>query len=99
YFKMKFYSTKSLCKTSNYKKRAILYTDLWESYKAVLPSKRHIAVDKSSEETCHIERFNNTICQRCSNLARKTLSFSKLLEFHKIKIYNFIEYYNHGLSV
>ncbi|MDH4127636.1 MAG: IS1 family transposase, partial [Spirochaetota bacterium] len=36
---------------------------------------------------------------RCSNLVRKTLSFSKLLEFHKIRIYNFIEYYNHGLSV
>jgi len=81
------------------RKRAIFYTDYWDSYKFVLPSKRHRAVDKASGETSHIERFNNTLRQRCSNLVRKTLSFSKSLEFHKIRIYNFIESYNKGLSV
>lgn len=84
---------------ADYRKRALLYTDKWESYQTVLPSKRHKAVDKASGETSHIERFNNTLRQRCSNLVRKTLSFSKSLEYHKKRIYNFIESYNKSLSV
>lgn len=48
----------------------------------VLPSKCHRAVGKESGETNHIERYNNTLRQRCSRLVRKTLSFSKKLANH-----------------
>jgi IS1 family transposase len=83
----------------DYRKRAILYSDKWDSYSKVLPSKRHRAVGKESGETSHIERFNNTLRQRCPNLVRKGLSFSKSGEFHKIRIMNFIEYYNSNITV
>ena len=83
----------------DYRKRALLYTDFWECYKAVLPSKRHRAVGKESGETSHIERFNNTLRQRCSNLVRKTLSFSKSQLFHEIRIKTFINHYNQQLAV
>jgi len=71
-----------------------IYTDFLGSYKAVLPSKRHLAVGKESGNTSHIERFNNTLRQRCSNLVRKTLSFSKSEVFHQIRIKMFIYHYN-----
>jgi len=60
-----------------YRQCAITYTDFWEAYAAVLPSKRHRAVGKESGQTNHIERFNNTLRQRCSRLVRKTLSSRK----------------------
>ncbi|PPT09353.1 hypothetical protein CKA32_006162 [Geitlerinema sp. FC II] len=44
-----------------YRQCATGYTDLWESYQTVLPSKRHKAVEKDSEKTSYIERFNNTL--------------------------------------
>ena len=45
-----------------------MYTDFWEGYAKVLPSKRHRAVGKESGQTAHIELFNNTLRQRCPNL-------------------------------
>jgi insertion element IS1 protein InsB len=84
---------------SDYRKRAVCYTDYRESYSSVLPSKRHRAVGKESGETAHIERFNNTLRQRCANLVRKTLSFSRDEEFHKKRIRHFIDCYNLTKSV
>jgi len=83
----------------DYRKRAIIYTDFWESYANVLPSKRHRAVGKKSGQTAHIERYNNTLRQRCSNLVRKTLSFSRNQEFHEKRIRNFVDNYNAQISV
>jgi insertion element IS1 protein InsB len=83
----------------DYRKRALLYSDYWESYANVLPSKRLRQVSKQSGETAHIERFNNTLRQRCANLVRKTLSFSKKTCFHEHRIRLFIDYYNETLSV
>jgi insertion element IS1 protein InsB len=60
-----------------YRQCAVCYTDFWKAYAAVFPSKRHRAVGKESGQTSHIERFNNTLRQRCSRLVRKTFSFSK----------------------
>ena len=37
-----------------------IYTDHWEAYETVIPSKRHFAVDKGSGLTSYIERVNNT---------------------------------------
>jgi len=49
----------------DYRKRAVIYSDFQESYKNILPSKRLRQVSKKSGETAHIERFNNTLRQRC----------------------------------
>jgi insertion element IS1 protein InsB len=46
-----------------YRQCAICYTDFWQVYAAILPSKRHRAVGKESGQTTHIERFNNTLRQ------------------------------------
>lgn len=77
-----------------YRQCAMIYTDDWEAYKSVLPSKRHRAVGKETGLTSYIERFNNTLRQRVSRLVRKTLSFSKNIENHVGAIWNFIHHYN-----
>ncbi|MEO0757878.1 MAG: IS1 family transposase [Cyanobacteria bacterium J06648_16] len=77
-----------------YRQCAKVYTDYWEAYETVIPSKRHFAVDKDSGLTSYIERFNNTLRQRVSRLVRKTLSFSKKLENHIGAIWTFIHEYN-----
>ena len=61
----------------SYRKRAICYSDFWEAYAKVLPSKRHRPVGKQTGETAHIEHFTTTLRQRCAYLVRRTLSFSK----------------------
>ena len=77
-----------------YRQCAIAYTDFWQSYETVIPRSRHRAVDKSSGETNHIERLNNTFRQRISRLVRKSLSFSKNLDNHIGAIWYFIHHYN-----
>ena len=52
------------------------------SYGIVFPKKRQRAVGKDTGQTNYIERFNNTMRQRISRLARKTLSFPKKLSNH-----------------
>lgn len=83
----------------NYRNIATFYTDFWEAYEKVLPKKNHFAVGKASGLTNHIERFNNTLRQRCSRLVRKTLSFSKKLENHIGAIWYFIHHYNAALRI
>jgi insertion element IS1 protein InsB len=82
-----------------YRQCVKIYTDHWEAYAAVLPSKRHKSVDKESGLTSYIERLNNTLRQRIWRLVRKTLSFSKKLENHKGAIWNFIHDYNHQIRL
>src|SRR5258706_1539923 len=82
----------------DYRKRAICYTDFWAAYQAVLPAKRHRSVGKETGETAHIERFNNTLRQRCANLVRKTLSFSKNVLLHQFRIRLFIDHYNRRIE-
>jgi len=77
-----------------YRQCAVCSTDVWEAYAAMLPSKRHRAVGKESGQTNHIERFNNTLRQRCSRFVRKTLSFSKKLANHMGALWYFIHAYN-----
>jgi insertion element IS1 protein InsB len=82
----------------DYRKRAICYTDFWAAYQVVLPSKRHHPVGKETGETAHIERFNNTLRQRCANLVRKALSFSKNVFLHQFRIRRFIDHYNRRIE-
>ena len=65
-----------------YRQCAVCYTDFWEAYAQVIPSKRHRAVGKETGLTNYIERFNNTLRQRVARLGRATLAFSKKLENH-----------------
>jgi insertion element IS1 protein InsB len=77
-----------------YRQCAKVYTDYWEAYVNVIPSKRHVAVGKDSGLTSCIERLNNTLRQQLSRLVKKTLSFSKKLENHIGAIWMFIHEYN-----
>ena len=83
---------------ADYRKRAVLYSDFWSAYAEVLPSKRHRAVGKETGQTAHIERFNNTLRQRCPNLVRKTLSFSKCKERHQARIRTFVDHHSRPLE-
>lgn len=80
-----------------YRQCAKVYTDYWEAYVTVIPSKRHEAVGKERGLTSYIERLNNTLRQRVSRLVRKTLSFSKKLENHIGAIWLFIHDYNRNI--
>ena len=75
-------------------RRGVLYSDFWESYQKVLPYDRHRAVSKSSGQTSHVERWNNTLRQRLSRFVRKTLSFSKSEEMHEVCLKLFLHRYN-----
>ena len=77
-----------------YRQCAVCYTDFWDAYTAIVPTKRHRAVGKETGHTNHSERFNNTLRQRCSRIVRKTLSFSKTLANHLGAIWYFIHDYN-----
>jgi len=78
--------------------RELLYTDFWQAYCQVIPSKRHHAVGKETGQTNHIERLNNTFRQRISRLVRQSLSFSKKLGNHIGAIWYFIHDYNARLA-
>jgi len=81
-----------------YRQCAVAYTDFWDAYQAIFPTKRHRAVGKETGQTNHIERFNCPMRQRISRLVRKTLSFSKKLENHIGAIWYFIHHYNSSLA-
>lgn len=81
-----------------YRQCAVAYTDFWEAYGAIFPTKRHKAVGKGTGKTNHIERFNCTMRQRISRLVRKTLSFSKKIENHIGTIWYFVHHYNAYLA-
>jgi IS1 family transposase len=77
-----------------YQQQGIFFTHAWKSYN-ILPAEQHFAINRS---TNHIERFNATLRQGCSNLVRKTLSFSKSEAMHQHRILKFINYYNYTIS-
>lgn len=81
-----------------YRQCAICYTDFWDAYQQVIPTKRHRAVGKESGRTSYIERFNNTVRQRVGRLVRQTLSFSKKLSNHIGAVWNFVHHYNASLQ-
>ncbi len=64
--------------------KALVFTDDLAAYGAVLPPGQHQAEGKP--QTTQIERWNNTLRQRCSRLVRKTLSFSKSWHHHYLAL-------------
>lgn len=84
-----------------FKANCMFFTDFYKPYQNVIPNEKHIPINKSykSRFTNHIERFNNTIRQRCSRLVRLALSFSKKLENHIGAIKYFIADYNKKIAL
>ena len=81
-----------------YQQCAFAYTDFWQAYKTVIPTKHHRAVGKETGLTNHVERLNNTFRQRVSRLVRASVSFSKKLNNHIGAIWYFIHGYNAELA-
>jgi len=75
-------------------KKAIVFTDYWEAYRAVTPNEQHYPVGKETGETAHVERWNNTLRQHLARFVRKTLSFSKCPIMHKLCLKLFLYRYN-----
>lgn len=67
--------------------------DNWGAYGKVIP-KGQLFQSKKEGHTNHIERFNNTLRQRCSRLVRKALSFSQKIEDLVDGIFYFLANYN-----
>jgi len=84
------------------RKRVLVFTDdraanRWDAYATVFAKGQPGAGAHQVEgkrQTTIIERFNNTLRQRCARLVRKTLSFSKTWENHCSAIKYFLAYYN-----
>ena len=75
------------------------YVDFWSAYDAIFYAGTLHHVGKAGGQTNHVERFNNTLRQRCSRLVRKTLSFSKKLDNHIGAVWTFIHHYNKSLPL
>jgi len=75
-------------------RRGLCFTDFWKAYAAVLPAEQHRATGKGEGQTCHVERFNNTLRQRLARLVRQTLSFSKCDRMHENCLLLFLHRYN-----
>jgi insertion element IS1 protein InsB len=80
-----------------YRDGAVVCTDFWNAYQAVIPADRHAVAGKEAGLTNHVERFFCTLRQRCARFVRKTLSFSKRVENHIGALWFFIRLYNHSL--
>ena len=75
-------------------KEAIVFSDYWSAYQAVIPSEQQRPVGKETGETAHIERWNSTLRQQLARFLRKTLSFSKCVKMYEIFLKLFIHRYN-----
>ena len=65
-----------------YQVQATFYTDHYAVDPRVIPPAHPCPISKLARKTNHVERFNCTLRQRVSRLARATLSFSKKLTNH-----------------
>ena len=77
-----------------YRDQAVMCTDFWAAYRAVVPEDRHAVAGKEAGLTAHVERFWCTVRQRCSRFVRKALSFSKCILNHVGSLWYFIRQYN-----
>ena len=64
-------------------RRCKFETDDWDAYQSIIPAKQHKV---GKDLTYFIEGFNTTIRARVSRLVRKSLSFSKLDQWHNLAI-------------
>lgn len=69
-------------------------SDFWLAYDEVFPRRTHRCTGKEEGETCHVERWNNTLRQRLGRFVRRTLSFSKCERMHELALRLFIHHHN-----
>ena len=53
--------SENTCRILSSYKEAIVFSDYWSAYQAVIPSEQQRPVGKETGETAHIERWNNTL--------------------------------------
>jgi len=75
-------------------KEAIVFSDYWRAYQAIIPTERHRPEGKETGETAHIDRWNSPLRQHLARFVRKTLSFSKWVKMHEIGLKLFIHRYD-----
>jgi len=66
--------------SSTYKK-AMIFTDCWEAYRAIIPNEQHFPIGKETGETSQVERRNNTLRQHLARFVRKTFSLSQMYHY------------------
>ena len=81
----------------DYRAGAVVFSDFWAAYAAVVPEPQHVACGKESGLTNHVERFWCTVRQRCGRFVRKTLSFSRSDSNHIGALWYFVRHYNASL--
>jgi IS1 family transposase len=79
---------------AGYRDRALMCTDFRDAYLAAVPDGRHARAGKEEGLTDHVERFWNTLRQRCSRSVRKALSFSTCPRNHLGALWYFTRHYN-----
>ncbi|MCP4709967.1 MAG: IS1 family transposase [Planctomycetes bacterium] len=79
-------------------KQCHTFSDFWHAYELVFPEETHRSVGKETGETAHMERWYNTLRQRCARYVRRTLSFSKSEQWHCEVTNWFIVDYNLSLN-
>ena len=82
---------------TDYRSRATR-SDFWLAYDEVFPWRTHRLCGKGAGETCHVERWNDTLRQRLGRFVRKTLSFSKCDRMHEVALRLFVHHYNLSLA-
>jgi insertion element IS1 protein InsB len=80
-----------------YQAGAMIFTDFWAAYAAVIPAGQHTQCGKGAGKTNHVERFWCTVRQRCGRFVRKSLSFSRCDSNHIGALWFFIHHYNLSL--
>ena len=80
-----------------YRGRALVHTDPWAAYGDFVPAARRRPAGKGAGTTGRLERFDDTLRQRCSRLVRKTLGFSKCGERLAGALWYFVHRYNASL--
>jgi IS1 family transposase len=79
---------------ADYRKRGIFSTDEYFVYRQVLPATRHRPRPKGHGATSQVDRAHNTFRQWCANLVRKTLSFSRDMQLHAVRLRIVVDAYN-----
>jgi IS1 family transposase len=80
--------------SADYRKRGIFSTDEYVVYRQGLPASRHRPRPKGHGATSQVDRVHNTFRPWCANLARKTLSFSRDVDLHTVRLRLVIDAYN-----
>ena len=79
---------------ADYRKRGVFYTDEYHGYRQILPASRHRPFPKGHGATSLVDRAHNTFRQWCANLVRKTLSFSRDVSLHAVRLRLVVDAYN-----